>query len=105
MAMDPNNDNTRFDIEQHQLKFNLKTGLCLETSDWLISPVFIKSESSQRKMIKYEDYTISVHPANANTILIKDSKTKELLQKTLLYNKTTDTIQDLQVGSPSTNFQ
>lgn len=91
------NDGHRFDIEQHQLKFNLQSGLSLETSDWLSTAVFLKSESCKRKLVKYEDYTISLHPAEANTILIRDSKSKELVRKSLLYNKTGHTIQDLQV--------
>ena len=79
------------------MKFNLQSGLSLETSNWLSTAVFLKTESCKRKLIKYEDYTISLHPAEANTILIRDSKSKELVQKSLLYNKTGHTIQDLQV--------
>ena len=90
-------DKTRFDIEQHQLKFNLQNGLSLETSDWLSTAVFLNSESCKRKLIKYEDYTVTLHPAEANTILIRDTKSKELIQKTLLYNQTGDLIQDIQV--------
>ena len=86
---------TRFEIEQHQLKFNLQSGLCLEASDWLSTAVFLKSESCNRKMLKYEDYTIALHPAEANTILIRDSKSKELLQKSFLHAE--NSIQDIQV--------
>jgi len=88
----------RFDIEQHQLKFNLQNGLSLETSDWLSTAVFLNSESCKRKLIKYKDYTVSLHPAEANTILIRDTKSKELIQKTLLYNQTGDLIQDIQIN-------
>ena len=94
----------RFDIEQHQLKFNLQNGLSLETSDWLSTAVFLNSESCKRKLIKYEDYTVSLHPAEANTILIRDTKSKELIQKTLLYNQTGDLIQDIQVMNMSLIF-
>ena len=97
-------DHTRFDIEQHQLKFNLQTGLSLETSDWLSTAVFLKSESCKRKLIKYEDYTISLHPSEDNTILIRDSKSKELIQKSLLYNKTGHLVQDIQVKKMLTMY-
>ena len=75
--------NRKFDTEQFQLKFHLKNDLTLETTDWLSSPVFIQAD--MKILLHYEGYIISKHPADCNTILIKDSKSKEVIRKSILY--------------------
>ena len=74
-----------FNIEQDQLKFNLKTGLELETKDWLSSPETI--QMIMKTKITYQDYIIEKSPGDKNTILIKSLKTKEILAKQLMFQQ------------------
>ena len=74
-----------FDLETFQLKFNLKNDLQLEMTDWLSTPVFISEAATQFKLnLNYANYNIIRHPADKNSILVKDVKTKEVIKKVII---------------------
>ena len=79
-----------FPIFEHQLRFHLKEELKMESSDWLTSIVFIKTDNRMRLSVNYKMYTITRHPADLNSILIKNSKSKEVIQKVILYTENDD---------------
>jgi len=79
-----------FPIFEHQLRFHLKDDLKMESSDWLTSIVFIKTDNRMRLSVNYKIYTITRHPADLNSILIKNTKSKEVIQKVILYTENDD---------------
>ena len=62
----------------------------MESSDWLTSIVFIKTDNRMRLSVNYKMYTITRHPADLNSILIKNTKSKEVIQKVILYTENDD---------------
>ena len=71
-----------FDLETFQLKFNLKNDLQLEMTDWLSTPEFI-SDTKFKLNVNFASYNIVRHPADKNSILVKDIKTKEVIRKVI----------------------